>query len=218
MTRSSSGDRQPSPPDDTPPTQRPGRPHPPRTSSARRVVRSGAHPTNAIRARIAPRGSGTTATYARQLDHGGPQQARRLCDLCLDGRTRPSEPVHDGKDGPPGMRTGMRGGMHSGDDPTHGSAARFPGLRRGTTLTHSFRAAAARAPARSRPASHPRQGVLRILNRARLANAEQLGVLVYRNRHYAQIRTPPAVGHGVPRAVRPPAALGHRRLAVRVPS
>jgi hypothetical protein len=32
------------------------------------------------------------------------------------------------------------------------------------------------------------RAVLRILNRARLANAEQLGILVYRNRHYAQIR------------------------------
>ena len=41
------------------------------------------------------------------------------------------------------MRTGMRSGMHSGDDPMHGSAARIAGLRRGTTLTHSFRAAVA---------------------------------------------------------------------------
>ena len=86
------------------------------------------------------------------------------------------------------MRTGVRGGMHSGDDPMHGSAARIPGLRRGTTLTHSFRASV--AALRLDPGQLPirDRAVLRILNRARLANAEQLGVLVYRNRHYAQIR------------------------------
>lgn len=87
-----------------------------------------------------------------------------------------------------GMRTGMRGGMHSGDDPTHGFPARIAGLRRGTTLTHSFRAAV--ATLRLDPGQLPirDRAVLRILNRARLANAEQLGILVYRNRHYAQIR------------------------------
>ncbi len=86
------------------------------------------------------------------------------------------------------MRTGMRGGMHSGDDPTHGFPARIAGLGRGTTLTHSFRAAG--ATLRLDPGQLPirDRAVLRILNRARLANAEQLGVLVYRNRHYAQIR------------------------------
>jgi hypothetical protein len=86
------------------------------------------------------------------------------------------------------MRTGMRGGMHSGDDPMHGFPARIPGLRRGTTLTHSFRAAA--ATLRLDPGQLPirDRAVLRILNRSRLANAEQLGILVYRNHHYAQIR------------------------------
>lgn len=55
-------------------------------------------------------------------------------------------------------------------------------------MTHGFRAGVAalqldpgQLPIRDR-------AVLRILNRARLANAEQLGILVYRNRHYAQIR------------------------------
>jgi hypothetical protein len=55
-------------------------------------------------------------------------------------------------------------------------------------MTHGFGAAVAtlqldpgQLPLRDR-------AVLRILNRARLANAEQLGILVYRNRHYAQIR------------------------------
>jgi hypothetical protein len=55
-------------------------------------------------------------------------------------------------------------------------------------MTHSFRAA---VPAlRLDPGQLPirDRAVLRILNRARLANAEQLGVLVYRNHHYAQIR------------------------------
>jgi hypothetical protein len=33
------------------------------------------------------------------------------------------------------MRTGMRGGMHSSDDPMHGSAARIQHPGRGTTLT-----------------------------------------------------------------------------------
>ena len=82
----------------------------------------------------------------------------------------------------------MRVGMHSGDDQMHGSAARIAGLGRGTTLTYSFRAAA--AALRLDPGHLPirDRAVLRILNRARLANAEQLGVLVYRNRHYAQIR------------------------------
>jgi hypothetical protein len=86
------------------------------------------------------------------------------------------------------MRSGMRSGMHSGDDPTHGFPARIAGLGRGTTLTHSFRAAA--ATLRLDPGQLPirDRAVLRILNRARLANAEQLGILVYRNRHYAQIR------------------------------
>ena len=87
-----------------------------------------------------------------------------------------------------GMRGGMRGGMHSGDDPMHGFPARIAGLGRGTTVTHSFRAAA--ATLRLDPGQLPirDRAVLRILNRARLANAEQLGILVYRNRHYAQIR------------------------------
>ncbi len=76
----------------------------------------------------------------------------------------------------------------AGDDPTHGSAARIPGLHRGTTVTHSFRAAV--AALRLDPGQLPirDRAVLRILNHARLANAEQLGVLVYRNHHYAQIR------------------------------
>ncbi len=55
-------------------------------------------------------------------------------------------------------------------------------------MTHSFRAAV--AALRLDPGQLPirDRAVLRILNRARLANAEQLGILVYRNRHYAQIR------------------------------
>jgi hypothetical protein len=57
-----------------------------------------------------------------------------------------------------GMRTGMRGAMHSADGPMHGSAARIGDRRRGTTLTSGFRAASGRAPARSRPAAHPRHG------------------------------------------------------------
>ena len=87
-----------------------------------------------------------------------------------------------------GMRTGMRGGMHSGDDPMHRFPARIAGLGRGTTLTHSFRAAV--AALRLDPGQLPirARATLRILNRARPANAEQLGVLVYCNRHYAQIR------------------------------
>ena len=55
-------------------------------------------------------------------------------------------------------------------------------------MTHAFHAA---VPAlRLDPGQLPirDRAVLRILNRARLANAEQLGILVYRNRHYAQIR------------------------------
>ena len=86
------------------------------------------------------------------------------------------------------MRSGMRSGMHSGDDPTHGSAARIRGLARGTTLTHSFRAAV--AALRLDPGQLPirDRAVLRILNRARLANAEQLGILVYHSRRYTQIR------------------------------
>lgn len=86
------------------------------------------------------------------------------------------------------MRAGMRGGMHPGDDPTHGFAARTTAERQGTTLTYSFRAGV--AALRLDPGQLPirDRAVLRILNRARLANAEQLGILVYRNRHYAQIR------------------------------
>ncbi len=55
-------------------------------------------------------------------------------------------------------------------------------------MTLSFRAAV--AALRLDPGQLPvrDRAVLRILNRARLANAEQLGILVYRNRHYAQIR------------------------------
>ena len=54
-------------------------------------------------------------------------------------------------------------------------------------MTHSVRAAVA-AP-RLDPGQLPirDRAVLRIHNRAQLANAEQLGILVYRNRHYAQI-------------------------------
>jgi hypothetical protein len=86
------------------------------------------------------------------------------------------------------MRGGMRAGMHPGDDPTHWSAARIRGLRRGTTVTHGFRAAV--AALRLDPGQLPirDRAVLRILNRARLANAEQLGILAYRNHDYAQIR------------------------------
>ena len=104
-----------------------------------------------------------------------------------------------------GMRTGMRGGMHSGDDPTHGFPARIAGLGRGTTLTHSFRAAA--AALRLDPGQLPirDRAVLRILNRARLANAEQLGILVYRNRHYAQIRLRRLWELGYLERLRPPA-------------
>ena len=179
MARSSSGNQSAQSPS---PTQGPGQPHPPRTSSARRVVRSGADPTYAIRARIAQRTSGTTTTASPHT-------------RC--------------------MRTGMRGGMHSGDDPMHGSAARIAGLGRGTTLTYSFRAAV--AALRLDPGQLPirDRAVLRILNRARLANAEQLGILVYRNRHYAQVRPPEAVGSRLPRAIRPPTAVGHQRVALR---
>ena len=55
-------------------------------------------------------------------------------------------------------------------------------------MTSGFRAAV--ATLRLDPGLLPirDRAVLRILNRARLANAEQLGILVYRNRHYAQIR------------------------------
>lgn len=86
------------------------------------------------------------------------------------------------------MRSGMRSAMHSDDDPTHASPARIRDLRRGTCMTQGFRAAA--ATLRLDPGQLPirDRAVLRILNRARLANAEQLGILVYRNRHYAQIR------------------------------
>jgi hypothetical protein len=60
MARSSSGNQSAQSPS---PTQRPGQAHRPRTSSARRVVRSGADPTYAIRARFAQRTSGTTITH-----------------------------------------------------------------------------------------------------------------------------------------------------------
>jgi hypothetical protein len=86
------------------------------------------------------------------------------------------------------MRTGMRTGMHSGDGPMHGSAARIGDRRRGTTLTSGSRAAV--AALRLDPGHLPirDRAVLRILNRARLANAEQLGILVYQSRRYTQIR------------------------------
>jgi hypothetical protein len=108
------------------------------------------------------------------------------------------------------MRTGMRGGMHSGDDPMHGSAARIRGLDRGTTLTHSFRAAV--AALRLDPGHLPicDRAVLRILNRARLANAEQLGILVSRDRHYAQIRLRRLWDLGYPKqsGLPPPSGIG----------
>ena len=55
-------------------------------------------------------------------------------------------------------------------------------------MTYRFRAAV--AALRLDPGQLPirDRAALRILNRARLANAEQLGILVHRNRHYAQIR------------------------------
>ena len=86
------------------------------------------------------------------------------------------------------MRTGMRGGMHSGDDPTHGFPARFPTLRRGTTLTHSFRAAVTALRLDPGQLSIRDRVVLRILNRARLVNAQQLGALVYHRRRHTQAR------------------------------
>jgi hypothetical protein len=55
-------------------------------------------------------------------------------------------------------------------------------------LTHSFRAAV--TALRLDPGQLPirDRAVLRILNRTRLANAEQLGILVYHSRRYTQIR------------------------------
>ena len=104
------------------------------------------------------------------------------------------------------MRTGMRAGMHSGDDPTHGFPARFPTLRRGTTLTHSFRAAVTALRLDPGQLSIRDRVVLRILNRARLVNAQQLGALVYHRRRHTQARLRRSVGSRVPRALRPRAA------------
>jgi hypothetical protein len=85
------------------------------------------------------------------------------------------------------MRTGMRTGMRSGDDSMHGFHDQSGGSRRGTSLTYRFRSAT--GSLRPDPGHLPigDRAVLCILNRCRLATAAPLAVLVYRNRHCAQI-------------------------------